>query len=141
MLCLAAFGVACMLDVREAAIQIRGDYIGATGFPRLVGGLLALTCMVTIVAIWRGMLDKDEGSTFANKSYWLILVTSGYILGISYVGFIISTLLYLFFSTILFCDFNRGRLKGIIIYSLAVTFVAFLFFKGFKVYLPDTILF
>ncbi len=135
------YGIACTLDVREAAIRIRGDHIGATVFPRLVGGLLALTCLVAIFGMLKGKFLEDEGATFTRKSLWLILVSCGYILGISYIGFAVSTFVYLFFTSIIFRDFSRDRLKGILIYSLAVTLVAFLFFKGFKVYLPDTILF
>ena len=141
MLCLMAYGIACSLDVREAMIRLRGDYLGASGFPRIVGVLLAVVCLVAIVGIIRGGEEATEGTPLTKKSFLLIGITSGYILGISYLGFTISTLVYLFCTTMIFSDFNRSRIRGIVIYSVVVTAVAFLFFKGFKVYLPDTLLF
>ncbi len=141
MLVLAAFGVACMIDVSEPMIRLPQDVLGSTGFPRIAGGLLALISVVTASYIlFRGDYE-NTGAPLTRKSWGLIAVSCGYILGISYVGFAISTLIYLFLTSEIFCDFNRARLKGIIVYSFAVTTVAFVFFKIFKVYLPDTILF
>lgn len=140
-LILAGFGLACTIDVRESMIQLPGDTLGATGFPRIFGyALCALSLIAAGYALFQPVSDIDSGK-LTKDSWALILISSGYILGISFIGFAISTLVYLFLSSAIFVGFRREKLRGILIYSVVVTVIAFTFFKMFKVYLPDTILF
>ncbi len=140
-LIVAGFGLACTLDVQEAMIQLPGDSLGATGFPKIFGYFLMF---LGLIAAGQALLTPaaEIGASQLTKESWgLILVSCGYILGISYLGFALSSLVYLFFTSAIFVGFRKEKYRGILIYSVVVTAIAFTFFKVFKVYLPDTILF
>jgi len=140
-LVVAGFGFACTQDVREAMIKLPGDSLGATGFPHIFGYILFGLCILAAGLSLFQKTDETGGNQLTKESWGLIFVSSGYILGISYVGFAISTLVYLFLTSAIFVGFDKQKLKGIAIYSVVVTVVAFTFFKMFKVYLPDTFFF
>lgn len=140
-LIVAGFGLACTIDVRESMIQLPGDSLGATGFPRIFGYFLFALCLI---AAGQALLKPAAGtgtSQLTKESWGLIFVSCGYILGISYLGFAISSLVYLFLTSAIFVGFRKEKYRGIFVYSLVVTLIAFTFFRLFKVYLPDTILF
>lgn len=140
-LVIAGFGLACTMDVRESMIKLPGDSLGATGFPRIFGYVLFGLCVLAAGLSFFRKLGEAGESQLTRESWGLIFVSCGYILGISYVGFAISTLIYLFLTSAIFVGFKKEKLGGIAIYSVVVTGVAFTFFKVFKVYLPETIFF
>ncbi len=141
-LLLLLFGIACTMDTQESFFKLDGDVLGASGFPRIMGGLLAVLCLIDLI---RTLVQKPAAETgensFNRNIYAALAISAGYVLGISYVGFAISTFLYLIMISLTFVDFDFSKIRGILVYSLGVTAVAFFFFKVFKVYLPDTWLF
>ncbi len=140
-LVVAGFGLACTMDVHESILAIPGDIMGPTGFPRIFGWFLFALSLASAVFSLTGRDGAVGESQLTRDSWRLILVSCGYILGISYVGFAVSTLIYLFLASCMFVRFKREKIRGIVIYSILVTGVAFTFFRLFKVYLPDTPLF
>ena len=143
---MAAFGLACVLDVRESPMTFAADRLGVSGFSRLVGLLLLVASgvLLTVVVLskngggesFKGRLDYRSGIALA--------LSILYILGVSYLGFCVSTFLYLLVLPPLF---DRFRFKDkwsplrLAAYAAAVTLTFHFFFGVFKVYLPPTILF
>ncbi|MDR2391281.1 MAG: tripartite tricarboxylate transporter TctB family protein [Planctomycetota bacterium] len=142
---LAAFGVVCMLDVEESSFMVvSDDLLGATGFPRIVGGLLALSSAIVLAQTFLDLKRKGEepisGKIDFRTGLAMILAVA-YVLGVIHLGFAISTFFFLLFLTLVFDNLKLTHIKGILAYSAGLTLVAHYFFKVFKVYLPDTILF
>lgn len=142
---MTAFGVGCMLDVQESTMAFGDDKLGVTGFPRIVGAMLALASVFLLV---QTILRKDDGTSLKGKvdyrSYAALGLSIAYILGVCYLGFRISTLAYLLILPPLFDKFRIEGKRSMIwlgVYAVGLTIVFHLFFGFFKVYLPPTILF
>lgn len=142
---MTAFGVACMLDVQESSMAFGDDILGVTGFPRIVGALLALASGALLV---QTAIRKDDGASLKGKVDYRSFVALGlsiaYVLGVCYLGFRISTLVYLLILPPLFDRFRFTSKRSAVwlaVYAVGLTVVFHLFFGFFKVYLPPTILF
>lgn len=141
---LTAFGVASCLDVAESVFTFQDDYLGASGFPRILGGILIFLCAVEFVRTLltpSAELEGNDENRLTKKIYLAIAISCGYIVGFTHLGFAASTFPYLFLMSLVFVNFDKKYLKGITIYSLGVTLVTFGLFKLAKVYLPDTLLY
>ncbi|MCC8190145.1 MAG: tripartite tricarboxylate transporter TctB family protein [Planctomycetes bacterium] len=143
LLCLAGFGLACTLDVRESAMAWGDDGLGVTGFPRLVGIALVVAATGVLIAT----VQQPDATTLKVKvdyrSFVALAVSMGYILGVCYLGFRLSTFGYLLILPPLFSRFRFGSSASVLWlvgYALGVTIVFHLFFGIFKVYLPPTVL-
>ncbi|MCC8180535.1 MAG: tripartite tricarboxylate transporter TctB family protein [Planctomycetes bacterium] len=142
LLLLIGFGAASSLDVAESVFVFTDDYLGASGFPRLFGIVLILLCVIELVRI---LIEKrftlPEDSRISKKMYLAVGISCLFVLGFAYLGFVVTAFPYLILMSLVFVDFNPSYLKGIVLYSAAVTLVCYSLFKAAKVYLPDTILF
>ena len=141
LLALTVLGVACIFDVQESMMSFGDDILGVTGFPRIVGGMLALAAggLAVHTAFKKGGETRSMSGKVDYRSGIALVLSAGYILGVSKLGFVTSTLVYLIGLSLLFDKFKTKNLPGIAIYSIGVTLAAYGFFKFFKVYLPDTI--
>jgi hypothetical protein len=138
---LLCLGALCMMDTPEPVISFQKDYLGNSGYPRIVGTLLiAASAIYAIYLLVSKKEHKGEGVSFAVV---LPLLLAGlYIAGISSLGFCVSTVLFIFcFSLIGQGRLNRKLLTSALIVSVSVTAVTYGAFKIFKVYLPDALLF
>ena len=145
-LLLAVWGIVgayCALGIEEPAFSLQKDYLGVSGYPLMVGLLLAGTCLLRVVHLVFSPAEKKEQPS--QKRPWAIVpvaVAAAYVAGISSVGFLLCTFWYLCLMPFLL-DRQSGRRDWWknLIYALAVSAVLFAFFRIFKIYLPDTILF
>lgn len=145
LIAITALGVGCIVDVQESTMAFGDDKLGVTGFPRMVGALLALASLALLV---QTIVKKDEGVSLKGKvdyrSVVALILSVGYILGVCYLGFRVSTLVYLLVLPPLFDRFRFATRRSplwLVLYAFGVTLVFHVFFKVFKVYLPDTIWF
>ena len=141
---LIALSVACMLDVQEGAFVFSDDRLGVGGFPRIVGSLLAIASVINLIYTMFDLKKKGEVSLSGQvdlRTTMAMVLAIAYIFGVINVGFVVSTFFFLLFLTLLFDKMKLTHIKGTLIYSFGVTLVAYYFFKFFKVYLPDTVLF
>ena len=134
-------GVMCMLDVSESRFVMAADSIGASWYPRIVGFCLIVSAAALLVFTLIRGADTPLDTIVDIRTLLTLALSAGYVLGICYVGFMISTLIYLMFLTFIFDNLSLASWRGIIIYSVTLTFAFYCFFRFFKVYLPDTILF
>ncbi|MDL2209904.1 tripartite tricarboxylate transporter TctB family protein [Desulfovibrio sp. OttesenSCG-928-O18] len=142
LLVLSVVGILCMLDTPEPAITFQKDYLGNSGYPRIVGPLLILTsaCYGAYLLFSKSSKVNEDGATFAVMLP--LLLASLYIVGIVNIGFAISTALFLFCFTLVGQGKpNAKAIRGAIIFAVTVTAFTFAAFKVFKVYLPDALLF
>lgn len=140
-------GLFCALAANEPAFSLQKDYLGATGYPRMVGFALAA---LSLVALLRGLYRlKISGTNAATqetpsllKSAEPVALAIIYVAGIAWFGFIISTFTYLFIMPrFLGSGSSRTALLKNLLYALLITGIIEAFFKIFKIYLPATLLF
>lgn len=140
---LGGVGIWCALGIEEPAFSLQKDYLGVSGYPLLVGLLLAGVCLLRILC--GAFLSAAGAVQPADERPWAVLpvlVAAAYVAGISSVGFLLCTFCYLGLMPFLLDRQSglRGWWKNLV-YALAVSAVLFAFFRLFKIYLPDTILF
>lgn len=140
----ATFGVCCALGATEPAFSLQKDYLGVSGYPRIVGLLLAAFCLWGLLR--RLLSQKISSGTISTRSLRQVTIAAGlaiaYVAGISWLGFIISTFIYLCIMPCLLAgSTERAVLLKNMLYACCVTGVIEAFFKIFKIYLPSTILF
>lgn len=135
-------GIAAMLLSMQIALKNASNDPGSRVFPMIAGaGLIVCGLGIFITA------GKREQKVFLGKEGWLrVLLASAvmilYTLGLKYLGFLISTPLFLFAIISLFAQGKKSSLVGRIIYSLVVTgCVWYVFGKLLAVALPAGVLF
>lgn len=136
---LCLLGAFCALWIEEPAVSLQKDYLGVSGYPLIIGCALAGACLLRLAAVGNG--EGEEGNS-SSRIVRPILLATAYVGGIAFIGFLISTFLYLAFMPLLL-DREAGAkcLGRNLFYALAVTAVMCAFFRFFKIYLPETILF
>ncbi|MBS6830379.1 MAG: tripartite tricarboxylate transporter TctB family protein [Desulfovibrio sp.] len=141
----ALFGLCCALGATEPAFLLQKDYLGAIGYPRIIGFLLAASCLGALLRLWHTRKPaSSEGNAFPQLRHAVapIALAVAYVAGIAWFGFIISTFIYL---CIMPCFLGGGTERAVLLknllYAGIVTGVIEAFFKVFKIYLPTTYLF
>ena len=134
-------GIVCMLDTPEPVISFQKDYLGNSGYPRIVGTLLIVASLG--YGIWSLRAGKaSQGEGFNPAVLLPLLMAALYIAGITTLGFCVSTALFIFcFSLVGQGRLTRRLLTSALAVSLSVTAVTYGAFRIFKVYLPDALLF
>ena len=124
-----------LLFTQVSAIRETGfEVIGPKFFPTAV---LCLIIALTVIVLGSSIKSKENNDAkFISKAQSIrVLVTfvlfTFYILGLKYIGFIISTIIFLFAST----SFFYGKIdKGLInlsIFSIITTIVIYFLFNNF----------
>ena len=106
----------------------RGEPIGAQGFPQLLVGLIAFMAVIVII---QALFSKtaDEPAKVTGRDFWVLLkfivAWVAYIYAIRYIGYGVSTLLFM-----MFCMWWMGVRKpvSIVLTSVAVTVLIYLCF-------------
>ena len=138
---LTAFGVASYVDTAESVFTFQDDYLGASGFPKIFGAILIVLCAIELIrTLVTPATEADDDTKLTKGIYMAIAISCLYVLGFSYLGFMVTTIPYLIVMSLVFVHFDFTHIKGIVIYAIAVTLVTKGFFTVFKVYLPDTLL-
>ena len=134
-------GIVCMLDTPEPVISFQKDYLGNSGYPRIIGTLLIVTSLA--YGIWSlRAKGAARGESFGLTFLLPLLMAGLYIAGITSLGFCVSTVLFIFcFSLIGQGRITRKLVTSALIVSVSVTAVTYGAFRTFKVYLPDALLF
>jgi putative tricarboxylic transport membrane protein len=136
----------------------KADPIGPQFFPRLVALLIALLSILSIV---RGISqirernmkskrvansdDKTKASYKPNYSFlFSILLLIAYMLFIQKIGFILLSIVYLFFQIYLISPKEELKRRNLIIYGIISVCVPialyFVFYNAFNIFLPPGIL-
>lgn len=136
------FGACCALWIEEPAFSLQKDYLGVSGYPLLIGGALAGACLLRLVRLAFAPGRGGGGMAGAGRTLCPVLLAAAYVGGIASVGFLLCTFLYLAVMPFLLDRGAgaRGWWKNLL-YALGVAAVMYAFFRVFKIYLPDTILF
>jgi hypothetical protein len=135
-----ALGALCMTDTPEPVISFQKDYLGNSGYPRIVCTLLILSCLVHIARALIGKSGRGEQKS-GLRLFLPLLLAVLYITGITSLGFCVSTVLFIFFFSLLGAPPTRRRITSGALVALSVTAVVYAAFKIFKVYLPDALWF
>ncbi len=140
-------GLCCALGVTEPAFSLQKDYLGTTGYPRMVGFLLAALCLAALPRSLGALktagpdANPPESPSLRHAAAPIALAVA-YVAGIAWFGFIISTFIYLcIMPCFLGGGAGRDALLKNLLYAGLVTGVIEAFFKIFKIYLPTTFLF
>ncbi|WP_052256821.1 tripartite tricarboxylate transporter TctB family protein [Salinicoccus sp. YB14-2] len=114
------------------------DFYGPAFFPRLIFILLfVFAIMMVLESILKRKLKVEE-QVFSKKmllnALLLILTIFGYILLFNFIGFLISSILFLFASQVIFNVKNKIMLIGV---SVVIPFILYFIFSNlFNIPLP-----
>ena len=138
----------CALGIEEPAFSLQKDYMGVSGYPRLVGSFLALLCVLRMLWLLssraKEYLQKNvsQNTPPITKIFVPVGLAVIFVYGISTIGFILCTFLYLLLMPFLLDkDATYHFLGKHALYAGIVTGILYTFFRIFKIYLPSTILF
>lgn len=118
----------------------RGDGLGPGGFPRIVTGVMfflgIMLSLNSFVAIRKG---ENEEHRMDREDFVRMVVLGGafllYITVIKYLGYIITTPIFIFIFMYLYGDRKWKRMVIVALIGAAVTFVLFKYV--FMIYLPE----
>ncbi|OQB98989.1 MAG: Tripartite tricarboxylate transporter TctB family protein [Spirochaetes bacterium ADurb.Bin110] len=120
------------------------EYPGPKAFP-YIGVLGLIVCGLGIFI--QSTTSKKSQPVFMMKEGWLDIFKSFtalilYVIGLNYIGYLISTPILLFFLSKFFAKKIKISLKGRIIFSILTTIVIYIFYVyGFDMQLPVGLLF
>lgn len=146
----AVFVYACSYQIK----QTTSDILGSRFFPQVVAVLIAILAVVQIIASLRGMKKlqpqpKEEKIKKKELNKPLTLTTVAlfaYFFVIQYVGFVITSIVYLMFQCYLLMDkAERKNRKTVVVMAVVAVAVPlllnFVFWDLFKIRLPQGIFF
>ena len=131
--------------------RLAGSNVGPEFLPRIIGVLMSGMSLSLLISAIKMPSEKTEKSVLKttffqkcanNRDVVTILLIMAYVFSIETLGFILSTILYLFLQMTLF----RDRTKKIIISNLIISVIATvivycIFVMGLNLLLPSGILF
>lgn len=145
LLCLlATLGGTCAFGTQDPLFSLQKDYLGVSGYPRMVGTALVTLCMLRMLWLLstRGVVDQTITTTGSPKILLPMGLAVAYVFGISYIGFIICSFIYLFLMPFMLDSKDKKPMMWKhLVYSTIVTCVIYAFFRIFKIYLPSALLF
>jgi len=146
LLLLIGFSLACLLsDSGASALVLKDESLPAHLYSNVLAGLLAVVSVLRLGALFvrRGAAEgTGKREPMALPSTLLIAGCSVfYTLGISYMGFYVSTFVFMFVLFLGFENWRKDRVKTGLVFSLGLCAIFFVSFYFLKIYLPDGLLF
>jgi hypothetical protein len=144
---LIGFSAACLLSSSGgSALILKDENLPAHVYSNILAGLLAAVSIFRIIMLARpkmaGFAGSDAPAPAFSKSALLIAGCSiFYTLGITYVGFYVSTFLCMFVLYLGFENWEKAKVKVGLVFSLGLCLVFYVSFYFLKIYLPDGLLF
>ena len=145
-LALAVVGVAMIIDTQSIRVLATANAVGPRFFPYVVGGAATLIGVWLAIAVFRGdraASEESEDVDLNQKTDWKTLAMLagtfvGYLLIITPVGYLLSTML--FFGGSAFA-LGARRPRSLILTTLLVPLATFLIFtRLLGIYLPNGVL-
>ena len=135
-LLLIAFGALCVdTTVPDSINFLVTEYLDSALYSQIVGTLLMATATWQIIVALRTRKGATVIGTHAAAG---AAMSALYTLGIVYVGFYVSTFVYLFACATLVEDPAERNWKKKMLFSLGSAVVLYAMFSLFKIYLPPT---
>lgn len=142
---LLGFSAACLfMGTRGDVLVLKNESLPANLYSNILAGLLGGVCLLRLALLrfFGGNKTAKNGKRIWTRSTILIgLCAILYALGITYVGFYVSTFLCMLGLFLGFENWRRDKLKAGLLFSLGLCLVFFVSFNFLKIYLPDGILF
>lgn len=120
-----------------------GNYINAQFFPKLIAGLLGVISVAQIIAGVRLLFRSDipEEPAMGREGWFRIVSTLGllviYVALLTSMGFLIMTILYVFFQTLILTPRESWRIPFIVgLSTVFSTLVYLMFTQVFSLILP-----
>lgn len=119
------------------------EVLTTDGYSILIGSILLAVCSYDVIyTIWRSRTAQGKTQSLPASVMKLIASVIGvgvlYVFGISYLGFHISTFLFLTFFVLALEEWNKKRILPAIGYAVVVNLVCFIVFRWLHIYLPET---
>lgn len=131
-------GMATQVMAIKTGIMV--DILGPRFFP---GSVLALIAALSLLAIGITVRSKEgQDELFASKAGMIhtvmtLLIFSMYLIGLHFIGYAVSTVLFLFVLAAYYYGKMDKKLTGIAIYSIMSSIIIFLLFTYvFNIRLP-----
>ena len=132
-----AIGLMTLLGTRGLSITTKGTGFGPGAFPLVVGsGLMVLSIFLVIRScLAKNEIDQTKKSLkFLYKPFMILLLTSLYIGLILFLGFLVSTILFIFVMTRFFGE-RSTKINALFSVSLGLL-IEVVFVVGLKLPLP-----
>lgn len=144
---LMGFSVACILSTSGgSALILQDESLPAHVYSNILAGLLIAVCAVRLAMMFvfrmAGPRPEDEPAPVFSPSALLIAICSiFYTIGITYIGFYISTFVCMLVLYLGFENWQKRKLRVGVIFSLGLCLIFYVSFYFLKIYLPDGLLF
>ncbi len=145
-ICLILFAVCCIFfsNTGSNALGMKGEFLTPNFYSNILSVCLIVAASVQIGAQW--MLLKNGVAKEKQKEKWAVtafvmICSVLYVIGISHIGFYVSTLVCLFLLNMTFEGWKRECIWKAAVFSAGVCLIFFVAFQQLKVFLPKSILF
>jgi hypothetical protein len=139
--------LACIISTKGGSTLILQDEsLPAHLYSNILAGILIAAAVARLAVLFFAAKTRvEEGEAVRGVFSRSTLLIAGcsvlYTLGITYVGFYISTFLCMIVLYLGFENWRKSELRTGLLFSLALCLVFFISFYFLKIYLPDGLLF
>lgn len=139
----ALIGLALTLDLQAPVLlSFQKDYLPADTYARILAVALGCSALLALAAVPFGrQLSPTPLRPRHPVPLQGMLLSALYLIGVSYIGFFVSSAAYLAALALLFSGEGKKELVPALVYALLVSGTAKILFGVFKVYLPNAWLF
>lgn len=137
---LVMVGVFFSALISRFSIPITADYPG----PKMLPAIAVFGLMVCGIGIFtQSTVKQTKEKLFLGKDGWIrigitFLILSSYVLGLKYLGYLLSTPFLLFATTSIFAKEKSIRIRSKVFFSIVLTVVVYLIYvQLFKLSLPS----
>lgn len=146
--CLSLFGILCLIastgaDSTES--QLVDSVLGAHAYSLIISAILLLICVINGFLMYRSKQNtfKKEGlSLKVKKSIFYTMIGSViYVIGIIYIGFYVSTIVFVPTMYLMQENWNKAKYKSAAIFAVSINVLFYIVFTWLHIYLPSNLLF
>jgi hypothetical protein len=137
-------GLACIISsyTQETKLDLFADAaIRSQDYPIVIGSiLLGLSILRIGIAIYTKEMAASAAPVL--PLVWKVIISTAlYLVGIDYIGFFLSTAVFLFYLTRLFEGGQQWNTRKAAFCVVSILIICYFTFSWFHIFLPDTILF
>ncbi|MCL1999814.1 MAG: tripartite tricarboxylate transporter TctB family protein [Planctomycetes bacterium] len=142
---LICFSIGCIKSMLGgSSIVLRDEILPANLYSNVLAGFLIFVCIIRLVVLYgkNAVADDDKKIILFTPTAFLIAACSIiYAIGITSIGFYISSFICLLALFLGFENWNRAKIGTGLIFSIGLCIIFYVTFSYMKIYLPDAIFF
>jgi hypothetical protein len=126
-------------------IEMNNGQFGPDNYSAIINAVLLIICIIQLIVIIkkRQIVETEKKLDAETKKTIAVMVAEAicYTLGISYIGFYVSTFIFVILAYLTLEKWAKSRLVSAVIFACGLNVVFYFIFTWLHIYLPESLLF